>query len=277
MKTKRSKIVTIKTRITALAFILPALTGWSIEYNLIGAASPINVPGDVGGTALVANYWQQPTGTGVFDPFLTIDHKTIEKGYNTDGSPLYMDQQRPHWNTTLTLGSLAQIQLNGNNYYAFVLDANEQGNAANRILSVDNVRIYTSAIDNTGIVGNDISKLNNLGTLRWALNDPTMSGGTYNVADWIKLDASQENVGFHSNGGSGQADMVLYVPVSAFAQAKATDFVWFFNLNGVKYNTDAGFEEWRACLGTKVPDGGMTVGLLGLALAAMGIVARKLA
>lgn len=238
-------------------------------------------------TAIFENYWDQPTGTGVFDPFLTIRHRPIEQGYNTDGSPLYMDQQRPEWNTTLQLGSLADIVIDGVTYHGFILDANEPDSTS--LISIDNVRIYTSSEDNTANVGDNLSQLEGLGDLRWALNDPTYdtaSDGsmTYHVDNYVLLDADQNNIGFHSNGGSGQADMVLYVPVAAFGDALATDYVWFYNLNGVQYSADSamaaesGFEEWRAIVGTKsVPDGGMTIGLLGLALAVIGLVARKLA
>jgi hypothetical protein len=270
--------------VAAVTLLLSATAAWSIEYDLTTVNS-VSVPGDVGGYAIFANYWEQPAGTGVFDPFLTIENKLIEQGYNTDGaSALYMNQTRPHWNTTLKVGSLASVELNGVQYYSFILDANEPGGAKS-VLSIDNIRIYTSAMDNTGAVGSDINMLPNLGTLRWALNDPTLNtGGGYNATDWVKLDGNQENVGYKSNGGSGQADMILYVPVASFGNASGSDFVWFYNLNGVKYSADrnlaseAGFEEWRACVSTRtVPDGGFTVGLLGLALAAMGIVARKFA
>lgn len=273
----------------AAAMLLPACTALAIEYDLT-TTSPISVPGDVGGTGIFANHWEQPAGTGVFDPFLTIEREAaggnssyFEQGYNTDGhTALYMDQQRPHWNTLLTLGDLAKVEMDSLLYFCFVLDANEPGGKKS-LISVDNVRIYTSATDNTAAVGNDLSKLDDLGDLRWAMNDPTQNAdGSFNDEDWVKLDADQENVGYNSNGGSGQADMVLYVPVDAFAGASDTDYLWFYNLNGVKYKVDAnkgaeaGYEEWRACLDlAKVPDGGSTVALLGLGLAALGIIGRK--
>lgn len=287
MKTRR---IALSIAVIAVALMVPTFTAWSIEYNLT-QVSPINVPGavpvGVNGTAIFANYWDQPTGTGVFNPFLTIHRKPIEQGFNTDGSPLYMDQQRPHWNTTLQLGSLADMVIDGVTYHGFILDANEPDSRS--LISIDNVRIYTSPDNNTALVGDDLSQLNQLGTLRWALNDPTYDTApdgsmTYHVANWVLLDADQNNVGFHSNGGSGQADMILYVPVAAFGDALDSDYVWFYNLNGVQCSADpamaaeSGYEEWRAVVETKsVPDGGMTIGLLGLALAAIGLVARKLA
>jgi hypothetical protein len=263
------------------------------EYDLSPKGpQSFNVPGDVGGTAIVRDYFSQPTGTGVFDPFLTLDSngqtstssKSIESAYNTDGhSHLYLDQLRPEWNTRLTFNSLADIKVNGNTYYGFLLDANEpDGNK--RTISIDNIRIYTSATDNTASVGNNINNLNNLGTLRWALNDPMKVNGNFNVNDWIKLDASQENIYNNANGGQGQSDMLLLVPASAFDGAKPTDYVWFYDLNGVQCAVDkqlaaqAGYEEWRYVSGphTNLPDGGATVVMLGIGLFGLAGLGRPL-
>ena len=275
------------------ASILPttnALAG-EVDLTAIGVDTTLTVPADFGGDGLVANYHTQPAGTGVFDPFLTLERTAaggnpagIESAYNTDGhTALYLDQQRPEWNTTLRLSDLAVIDVNGKTYYGFELDANEPG-AGKSLLSVDNVRIYTSAIDNTAAVGNDESKLETpspLGDLRWAMNDP-LKQATYNIDNWIKLDSNQSDVDAKSNGGSGISDMILYVPTDAFKDAGADDFVWFYNLNGVHYVADsdlaaeAGYEEWRAVIGPNtVPDGGNTLVLFGTAIAALGVVARR--
>src|SRR6266850_252447 len=235
----------------AAASALVAVSASATEYDLSAPGSQsINVPGELGGTAIFSDYFTQPAGTGVFEPFLTIDsngrtstgNKNIEQGYNTDGfTALYMDQLRPQWNERLTVGQLARVNVGGVNYFAFLLDANEPG-ADKSVISVDNIRVYTSATDNTAAVNDMVSQINNLGTLRWALNDPTKNpDGTFNITDWVKLDAAQENVDAGdpaSNGGSGKSDMIVYIPVTAFAGALDTDYVWFYNLNGVHYTAD---------------------------------------
>jgi hypothetical protein len=270
-------------RLFAVIGLMPSLA-FAIEYDLSGAIQSVRVQGDVGGTAVFANYWTQPTGTGVFDPFLTLQakgNKKTEQAYNTDGkSFLYMDETRPEWNTTLKLGDLALINQDNVNYYAFILDANEPGGAKS-VISVDNIRIYTSPSDNTASVKSNQSNLDDLGTLRWAMNDPLMKSTLqYNVDDWVKLDANQQNIGKNANGGSGMADMIVYIPQSAFSDAAASDFVWFYNLNGVHWSTDytnsdpnlsaqCGYEEWRAVEDVPrhyVPDGGSTLVMLGLGL-----------
>lgn len=264
----------------------------SYDLTPVGSQS-FNLLGAFGGTAIVADYWSQPTGTGVFDPFLTLDangqtstgDNKIEQAYNADGfNQLYLDGLRPNWNTTLRVGDLASITLNQIDYFGFILDANEPGGAKSTI-SVDNIRIYTSATDNTAAVGDNLSLLDNLGALRWAMNDPTTNpNGTFNNDTWIKLDASQENISRGANGGSGMSDMIIYIPQVAFTGAAATDYVWFYNLNGVHYDVDkdlattAGFEEWSAVVGpqNRVPDHGDTLVLLGTALLGLGLYAGRL-
>ncbi|HZM86354.1 MAG TPA: VPDSG-CTERM sorting domain-containing protein [Blastocatellia bacterium] len=290
-----------KTTVALVAAIMAAGAASAAEFDLTAPGNQqVNVLGDVGGTAIFADHFTQPAGTGVFEPFLTLDangqtstgNNRIESAYNTDGfTALYLDQLRPQWNERLTLGDLAQITLNNVNYYAFILDANEPGNNKS-LISIDNIRIYTSATDNTAAVGNNIANLNSLGALRWAMNDPLSTGTTppdvngFNVDTWVKLDAAQENVGAGSNqanGGSGMSDMIVYVPVTAFAGALLTDYVWFYNLNGVHYNSDtgtgatSGYEEWRAVVDlNRVPEGGSTAIMLGLALLGFGGLRRKL-
>src|SRR5438046_387178 len=62
-----------------------------IDLTAVGVDTPQTVHADVGGDGLVANYHTQPAGTGVFDPFLTVERDPnaalpgIERGYNTDG------------------------------------------------------------------------------------------------------------------------------------------------------------------------------------------------
>lgn len=287
-----------KTTMAIVAGIMAAGAAAAAEHDLTAPGSQsINVLGDVGGTAIFADHFTQPAGTGVFEPFLTLDangqtstgNNNIESAYNTDGfTALYMDQLRPQWNERLRLGDLAQITLGTANYYAFILDANEPG-ANKSLISIDNIRIYTSAADNTAAVGDTLGNLNSLGTLRWAMNDPLSTGTTppdlngFNVDTWVKLNANQENVDAGpnaSNGGSGKSDMIVYIPVTAFAGALATDYLWFYNLNGVHYSVDStlgstsGFEEWRAV--TRVPEGGSTAIMLGLTLLAFGGIRRKL-
>lgn len=276
----------------------------AVEHDLTALGDQtLNVVGAYGGTAIVTDHWSQPTGTGVFKPFLSLQQSNgnnpIEQAYNTDGfTNLFMDENRPHWNTRLTVGDLDTVTIQNTNYFAFVLDSNEPGGDKS-LLSVDNIRIYTSATDQTASVGNNVSLLDGLGTLRWAMNTPTEITSTvdiygrgryrdvvvgtetttaFNNTNWIKLDSAQENTFNNSNGGSGMSDMAIFIPVSAFAGVAGSDYLWFYNLNGTHYSSDAdlasqaGFEEWSAYTRVappevpEVPDASGTPVLLGLGL-----------
>lgn len=297
------KVMKLKTMAATAAILLPAVGALAVEnetdLTAVGSGVPQTVIADFGGNGLVENFESHPSGTGVFDPFLTLERNAsggnpagIESAYNTDGHTdgLFLDQQRPEWNTHLRLGDLAIVNKNGGSYYAFELDANEPG-ADKSLISIDNVRIYTGG-NNVAAVQSDETKLDSLGTLRWAMNNPLTPAGTlanpgnYNIDNWIKLNSNLSDALSKANGGSGYSDMILYVPTSAFAGASADDLVWFYNLNGVHYVADgdlaaeAGYEEWRAVLGpNSVPDGGNTLALLGCAFTALAFVAgrRKLA
>jgi hypothetical protein len=113
-----------------------------------------------------------------------------------------------------------------------------------------------------------------LGILRYAQNKTL--GETSN---WLLIDASRHEGG--STSGSGSSDMILYVPTSLFAGALATDFLYFYTINGVHdgaaegSQSNAGFEEWKAFTGPGVPDGGSTLLLLGSALTALGFLAGR--
>jgi hypothetical protein len=290
------KFLTPALTLAAAVAVLPSYQATADEFDLT-TASQVTVTGDVGGDAIFRNNWEQPTGTGVFDPFLTLDsngqtstgNTSIESAYNTDGTrAIYLDQQKPNaFNKTVRFGDLQNI----GGYYVFDLDANEPGGGKS-LISIDNIRIYTSAGDKT-LAGIGTANLDDLGTLRWAMNTPLSTGTTppdlngFNVTKWVKLDSNQNNNdSSKANGGSGQADMWVLIPVTAFGDAAADDYVWFYNLNGVHYTADgdlaaqAGFEEWRSLNGPNaVPDGGNTLMLLGSALTALAFVAgrRKLA
>ena len=294
MKNPMKKALVLKRALFAAIVIFPSIAAFATELDLSGSATSGFLAGAVGGTAFFSEISTHPAGTGVFDPFLTINsqgNSKIERGYNTDGhTALYLNQQRPEWNTLLKVSDLAKINIGGTNYYAFELDANEPSGivradgSSKSLLSIDNIRIYTSSTDNTGAVQSDETKLDSLGTLRFALNDPLKSGSNYNITNWVKMDATTDGIADTQghNGGSGFSDLIVYIPASDFPNLN--DYIFFYNLNGAHFQADvggdaaeAGFEEWRAVVGpnTSTPDGGNTLVLLGSALLALGLVSRR--
>lgn len=227
-----------------------------------------------------------PAGTGVFQPFLSYQRKVTEEGINTsqlgNGQGVLDDKRVPQWTHDLHLNELGTITRGGVSYYAFELDANEKGSGnPDRLLSIDDIRIYTSPTDRFGsgaLISNDNEahaaiQTDTVGTLRYAQN--ATSGTT---ANWVLIDASRRTEG--STSGSGSSDLLVLVPTALFRDAGANDFVYFYTLNGVHAvseddGSDAGFEEWRALVGAPaVPDGGSTLLLLGSALIPLGLLRR---
>ena len=244
-----------------------------------------------GAGALYRTKDTQPAGTGVFNPFLTYQAKGVEEGYNTSqggNGQGFLDTKRvDRWNHDLFVSDLKVVTVDGKgSYYAFELDANETGvGNINRLLSIDDIRIYTSHSDTANSVGDNADLVDSLGTLRYAQN---ASLGV--TANWVLIDASKKEGG--STSGSGSSDMILYVPTSLFPTTgadpvKSSDFLYFYTINGVHdpandgpgsvngAQSNAGFEEWRALTAPPVPDGGSTLLLLGSALTALGFLAGR--
>src|SRR5215208_2189090 len=69
----------------------------------------------------------QPTGTGVLQPFVRIQAKPTEEGYNTDGAIEFdtKDHQGQNWTHSITLADVPIVTINNIQYREFVLDINE--------------------------------------------------------------------------------------------------------------------------------------------------------
>src|SRR5687767_13119243 len=88
----------------------------------------------------------QPTGTGVIDPFVRIQNKGTEHGYNTDGTSEFdtKDSAVHNWTHSITIGDVPIVSIAGVLYREFILDINETNNLAGRMLSLNELQIYQS-------------------------------------------------------------------------------------------------------------------------------------
>ena len=207
------------------------------------------------GNAIFTTDFTQPAGSGVLDPFLTIQANGTEQGYNTSARQGVFDTKRePQYNHEIRLSDLATVTIDGTDYYSFLLDINEPNGGEKSQISLDMLKIYTSSQ-----AGQTTKNVDSLGVKRFDLDLPEDS--------YIKYD--------DANSGSGQADIAFFIPTASFLTganaAKSTDYVYMYQMFGANISADfdgttqGGFEETAIGVGvTPVPEVGTLLPLAGV-------------
>jgi hypothetical protein len=240
------------------------------------------------GTAGGAVYTQGSfgSGTGVFPAFSRVQQNGNEEGMSTTANILNNTSDNTH-NFSILKSDLGIVNVGGTDYYQFNLDINEAGGQqGNQYLSLDDLEIWTqnAAIDADG---NATSYPPPGGDLRYDLS----ATGTRVLMD------------FSLATGSGTSDVTVLIPVAFLVLDAGSDNVYLYSSFGhltnclttatggpagaeaakckspADYTSSDGFEEWnfRAASGstTFVPDGGSTLGLLGLGMLSLGYLRRR--
>lgn len=251
--------------VLALSATAPIASAAIYDLNASGTVVVPTVFGD----AIFTVDYTQPTGTGVFDPFLTIQANGVEQGYNSSTSN-FDTKREPQWNHELKLSDLTTTTVNGVQYYSFLLDINEPNSSAKSMISLDSLKIFTSSS-----LQGSVTDVETLGTKRFDLDLPSDS--------YIKYD--------DMNSGSGQADIAFFIPTSYFLTgpnaASGTDYVYMYQKFGSNYSadltltTEGGFEETSNGNGvsfTPVPEPGAFIPLMAVlgAVVASPFVRRAL-
>ena len=209
-----------------------------------------NGDGTINGAVFTTNFIQ-PAGTGVFDPFLTVQNSPWEQGYNTNAGD-FDTKRNGVWTTDLRFSDLQATTINGQQYYGFAVDVNEPNGGGKAPISLNDLSLWTSATAQQSSSTDSNGFFNGtLGTLRYSLGNNTV----------LYTDR---------NNGSGQADISIFVPVSDFAGANKNDYVYLFQRWGNTQNSEGGFEETRVIQGVApVPEMNALLPILGL-VAAVG-------
>ncbi len=201
------------------------------------------------GTAIFQTNNDHPTGTGVYNPFLTLQNNGWEQGYNSSTGN-FDTKREPQWNHEIRFSDLQTTTINGMQYFGFSVDINEP-NGSKAGISLDGLSIWTSATTQNSTSTDANGFFNgSLGTLRY---DMGANQVLYN----------------DQNTGSGGGDINIYIPVSAFAGAQANDFVYMYQRWGNSDMTSqGGFEETSLIRGlAPVPEMSTIFPIVGLIVA----------
>ena len=241
---------TMKRNLTIICTAIAALCGsGTINAAVLDLGS--NGSGDING-AFFAVSGQAPAGTGVFDPFMTVQASPTEQGFNS--SQDNFDTKRvPQWNHEIRLSDLSVTTINNTAYYGFVVDVNEPNGGNKAGISLDGLRLFTSS------------------TLQFS--NSTDANGNFNGSlGALRYDLGANSVLYNDqHHGSGQADISIFIPVSDFAGAGANDYVYMYQRWGNADPSEGGFEETAILQGVapvpEVTPASVIFGFLGLLVA----------
>jgi hypothetical protein len=211
-----------------------------------------NGSGFIGGAYFDVNR-DRPTGTGVYNPFLTLQANGSEQGYNSS-TPNFDTKREPQWNHEIRFSDLQQTTINGTAYFGFSVDINEPNGGNMSTISLESLKLFTSStLQNSTSTNSSGNFSGSLGTLRYNLDAGTNNTVIYN----------------DQQSGSGSGDIDIFIPVSAFAGTKSTDYVYMYQFwGGADTTTEGGFEETRLIAGvTPIPEMSALFPIVGLVVA----------
>ena len=192
----------------------------------------------IGGGFIEAQDSQLKSATGIFKPFVRIQAKDTEQGYNTSlGTPL--DDKGGPWTHAIKLSDVAIETVNGVDYRVFNLGINQDQHHPN--LSLNQVQIFQTNQDRLSS-GLTAGAAGSAPVISFASSTEVFRVNNANDPNFYE---TQLNSGLSHGNGTG--DMVLFVRNSDFKTAYGDNVILYsqFGSNPGAYASDpGGFEEW---------------------------------
>jgi hypothetical protein len=240
---KAKKICLLGVLTLATGFFL---AGPRAQATVIDLTTGPDASGEIDGALFFATQ-QQPSGTGYIDPFLRIQEKGFEQGYNTDGGFPFDDKHPHNYQHSLLISDLVPVFINGTPYLQFMLDSNQSGNNfTEHVLEMTALQIFTT-------------------------NDPNQTTESFKPGGILalngtlvyNLDAHGDNSVLTTAIGSGKADMFMYIPFSLVQTGE--QYLVLYSAFGNDIPSDGGFEEWVFIPGTvPIPEATTLFPVIGL-------------
>ncbi|MGE5565720.1 MAG: MSCRAMM family protein [Parcubacteria group bacterium] len=181
------------------------------------------------------------SGTGLYDPFLTVQDSPTEQGYNTNQlgqlDNVYSSGGSGGRTDAVTLSQIPIKIVDGVAYYEFRVDLNEPN--SDPVISLERLELYKSSApaDSSDFQGTS------------AADAFLASDGFTKIFD---LDSGGDNrlvLSDVTSSGSGRDDYRLLVPVSSFGNIDPTQtyltMYTDFGQAGSNFDSRATFEEWH--------------------------------
>lgn len=200
------------------------------------------------------------TGTGTIDAFVRLQEDTDpparERGYNSDDFPTKDEQMSAKtggWTHSLQVSAApVAVRPNGRSYREFFLDINQTPGQS--LIDLVNVSLYIAPT----------------ATLTYAqFTDPAQATLVYEMNP--TGEANKVLLNYSLNSGSGDGDMLLYIPTANFGPDD-TQYLYFYS---EFENTNDGFEEWAVSDVAYNPDVPEPATMAILAIGGMGLLIRR--